>query len=269
MPTIKQRIRKLIAATTGFEIERLSPASYLVAKHSEADAEQAWYSRRVQLQNVLRRYEVDLVIDVGANEGQFAKSMRRFYDGDIVSFEPVSAVFSKLEQAAANDPRWYVQNLALGSQNARQAINISDQTVFSSLLATNEFCATRFGEGSVGTRQEEVSVRRLDEVLDELAPKVKGRRIFLKLDTQGFDLHVFEGLGAKLGAVMALQSEVSLVSIYAGMAHWTQGIARYERDGFGVVAMFPVTRDAGRVIEFDCLMQRARVEPLAASQAQR
>jgi hypothetical protein len=31
----------------------------------------------------------------------------------------------------------------------------------------------------------------------------------------------------------------------------------YEQAGFGIVGMFPVTRDSGRVIGYDCLMVRA------------
>lgn len=132
--------------------------------------------------------------------------------------------------------------------------------MFSSLLVSNDYSAERFGAGSVGKKDETVTVRRLDEVLDELAATVSGRRIFLKLDTQGYDIKVFEGLGNKLKDVVALQSEVSLISIYEGMPHWTEGVALYERAGFGVVGMFPVTRDAGRVIEYDCLLQRQEIE---------
>ncbi len=49
-----------------------------------------------------------------------------------------------------------------------------------------------------------VSVRRLDDVLDELADTVQGRRVFLKIDTQGYDLNVFRGLGSRVNDVVAL-----------------------------------------------------------------
>ncbi len=230
----------------------------MIDKHNRMGA---WFSYRAQLRSIVERFGINVVIDVGANEGQFARSLRSFYEGDILSFEPVTSVFEKLAEAASTDPKWHVHKLALGSQEATQTINISDNTVFSSLLTANEYCAQRFGEGSQGKREERVSVKRLDALLDSLIPHIEDKRILLKMDTQGYDSEVFKGLGSKLEHVHALQSEVSLVSIYEGMPHWTESISAYERAGFGVVGMFPVTRDAGRVIEYDCLLARVNTGP--------
>lgn len=255
MGLLKNTARTLAKTLINRDLEGLGFGSYALINRNEAD--KAWFSYSAQLNAVLKRFDVDLVIDVGANEGQFAQSIRPFYHGNILSFEPVSSVFKRLSQTAASDPKWHLQNMALGSENAQMTIHVSDHSVFSSLLTTTEYCAEHFGATSVGTREETVSVRRLGEVLDEIAGTVKGQRIFLKLDTQGYDIKVFEGLGDKLKNVVAMQSEVSLISIYEGMPHWTEGVNLYERAGFGVVGMFPVNRDAGRVIEFDCLLQRA------------
>jgi hypothetical protein len=93
-------------------------------------------------------------------------------------------------------------------------------------------------------------------VLDELAAEGSFRNIFLKLDTQGFDAEVFKGLGSRLDDVRVLQSEISLIPIYENMPHWTESIALYESAGFGVAGMFPVNWDAGRVVEYDCLLTR-------------
>ena len=97
----------------------------------------------------------------------------------------------------------------------------------------------------------------MDDVLDELAPTVSGQRVFPKLDTQGYDLNVYRGLGARVDDVVALLSEVSLIPIYEGMPHWTESIAEYEASGFGVIGLNPVTHDHGRVLEYDCLLQRS------------
>jgi hypothetical protein len=69
-------------------------------------------------------------------------------------------------------------------------------------------------------------------------------------------MEVFKGLGNKLDEVLVLQSEVSLIPIYDNMPHWTESISLYESAGFGVVGMFPVNWDAGRVVEYDCLLTR-------------
>lgn len=167
-----------------------------------------------------------------------------------------SSHFEKLAKAASSDPNWHVYKLALGSQASTQIINVSDATVFSTLLRTNDYCIQRFGGGAQGKRVEVVSIRRLDELLDKIVPDIENKQIFLKMDTQGYDTEVFKGLGNKLKHVIALQSEVSLISIYEGMPHWTESISIYEKAGFGVVGMFPVTRDSDRIIEYDCLLVR-------------
>jgi FkbM family methyltransferase len=210
----------------------------------------------IQRRQVFKDFTVDLVLDVGANAGQFAHDLRAFYKGDLISFEPVPAAFHHLIKTASRDPRWKVCQFALGSQNSTQTMNVYHRTELSSFLKTNAYCTGRHGDSAAITGQEVVSVRRLDDVLDDVAPDWHGKRIFLKMDTQGYDLEVFKGLGNKLERVVALQSEVSLIPIYENMPHWTDSILFYERAGFGVAGMFPVTFDACRVIEYDCLMVR-------------
>ncbi len=81
-------------------------------------------------------------------------------------------------------------------------------------------------------------------MLESLLPDIGSRRILLKMDTQGYDTEVFKGLGSKLEHVYALQSEVSLISIYEGMPHWTESISLYEKSR--VWSRRDVSRDAGR-----------------------
>lgn len=257
MVTVKKLSKYIIKSLTGFEIERFGAKSFaLIDRNNRIDA---WFSYRNQIRSVIEKFDIDIVIDVGANEGQFSQQLRTFYDGEILSFEPVTSVFEKLAKAASADPKWHAFKLALGSSETTLTINVSDNTVFSSLLKTNDYCMQRFGDRSLGTREEVVSVRRLDMLLDDLIPDIENKRIFLKMDTQGYDMEVFKGLGNKIKHVNVLQSEVSLISIYEGMPHWTESISILEKAGFGVVGMFPVTRDSGRVIEYDCVL--ARQEP--------
>ena len=51
---------------------------------------------------LLASERIDLLLDVGANEGQYALRMRRAgFQGRIVSFEPLSDAFAALERRAA------------------------------------------------------------------------------------------------------------------------------------------------------------------------
>jgi FkbM family methyltransferase len=212
----------------------------------------------VQRRRVFEEYGIDLVLDVGANTGQFVQGLRTFYKGDVISFEPVPAAFDRLAKNAATDSRWKCYNLALGRDNATRKMNVFRETEMSSFLEANEYCARGMGEKVTRTGEGIVSIRRLEDVLDEVVPKFDARRTFLKMDTQGYDVEVFKGLGKKVEHVVALQSEVASIPNYKEMPHWTECMAVYEQAGFFVAGLFPVSWDVCRVIEFDCLMVKAR-----------
>ena len=60
-------------------------------------------------------------------------------------------------------------------------------------------------------------MRRLDGLLDDLLAGIDDPRPYLKLDTQGFDLEAFAGLGERARDLVGMQSEVALLRIYEGM----------------------------------------------------
>ena len=102
-------------------------------------------------------------------------------------------------------------------------------------------------------------MRRLEDLLDEVLHGLPDPRPFLKMDTQGYDVEVFRGLGKRAREFVGLQSEVALMRLYEGMPRMAEALAVYEEAGFEVSGMYPVNREenSGRVLEFDCLMVRA------------
>jgi FkbM family methyltransferase len=206
---------------------------------------------------VLEMYRVDCVLDVGANRGQYARRLRRAgYAGRIVSFEPVPETFARLEAAARDDAGWLTLPYALGREDGTTAMHVVPGTL-SSVLAPTRFGAGRYAQLREPT-QVEVAVRRLDGLLDELLDGLEARRAYLKLDTQGFDLEAFAGLGDRADDLVGMQSEVALLRIYEGMPRLPEALATYEAAGFEVTALYPVSRQSrtARVLEFDCVMVR-------------
>lgn len=202
---------------------------------------------------------VDCVFDVGAHVGEYATSLRRAgYAGDIVSFEPVSGSFRELKERAAPDPRWHVHQTALGDTDEIREINVTATTTFSSLRSPRHDHVAEFAVlGNQVQSRESVVVRRLDTVFDEFFPSEPPQRIFLKLDTQGWDLHVLAGLGSVDAAIVGAQSEMSILPIYDGMPDFRTSLDAFGTAGFEIAAMFAVSRDQfQRLVEFDCVMLR-------------
>lgn len=244
----------------GFDFVGLGPDRLL--KRREADryerakalsAFQLWHD----LSFVLRRLEVNCVLDVGANTGQYALGLRRAgYEGHIVSFEPIRKVFAELRAASEDDPAWSVHNFALGSAEAEATIHIMSNSDLSSLLTPNPYSHERFEQKMRIVGAERVTVRRLDSLLGEVAGHLARPRFFLKMDTQGYDLETFAGLGDQVGRILGLQSEVSALPIYHEMPPLTEALRVYSSHGFEIAGMYPVGWDkpTGRVLEFDCVM---------------
>ncbi len=256
---ISEAACELFAMMTGYEIDRFGWRAIVLVRRTCRQG--AWFSENSVLKTTIDSQRIDLVIDVGANRGQFAKKLRKFYAGEILSFEPLPDVFKLLAESAAGDPKWKVFQLALGSRPGEQQLNVTPVRVFSSLLPPNQYAAERFGNSAQTVHQEKVTVDRLDLVLERTYPDIDRRNILLKLDTQGYDAEVFRGAGRFCHSIRGLQSELSLMPLYDGMPHWTDSIEEYEAVGLQVVSLLPVAHDAGKVIEFDCLMVRAGSPP--------
>jgi len=165
-------------------------------------------------QRLLAEHRVDVVLDVGAARGGYARELRGFgYGGRIVSFEPIAAAYADLTAAAAGDPAWTAVHTALGSTPGTQTINIASNSDSSSLLPMAE--AHRQAAPHVDyVGQEEITVARLDDVAPEHLEA--GSRPFLKIDTQGFERQVLEGAPETLERCVGLQLELSFVPLYDG-----------------------------------------------------
>ena len=248
-------------------LRRLAPGAWLLLDRSDVRRRMRQHQLRMgahlcreHLAWLLRELEVTCVLDVGANRGQFAQRLRRGgYTGRIVSFEPVAHVADELRRAAAGDPEWHVHQLALGEVSGASQIHVaSGPATTSSLLDASDFGRETFPGLATEDHVEEVQVGRLDEVWDDAVAGLTDPRVFLKMDTQGSDLSTLRGAGDRVREIVGLQSEVSVVPIYEGMARLPEQLLEYEAAGFEISGMFPVTMHAPtlRTIEFDMLMVR-------------
>lgn len=206
---------------------------------------------------IFERFEIDTVLDIGANIGQFGIYLRTHlgFKGRIISFEPVPALAEKCRITAGSDGNWEVITCALGKEPGQVCINVMASSVFSSFLAPRSDAALEIDAKNKVVRSEIVEMRRLDDVLP---PDIDLSRTYLKIDTQGFDLAVASGGPNTLARVPALQTELSFLPLYEGMPAYQESIAFFQSRGFAVIELLRVASDKDlRAFEFDCLMVRA------------
>jgi len=213
---------------------------------------------REHLRGLFEAQRVDGAIDVGAHRGKYFRFLREDvgFRGPVLSVEPIAELARALEPRAAADGNWRVVRCALGANAGSARLNVMASSDFSSLLDPSEASTRQFAGLNAVARTEEVPLRTLDELVAAALPAP--RRLYLKLDTQGYDLEVLRGGPRTLERVVALQSEISFIPLYAGMPSWRESIERIEALGFAASGVFAVSRDASlRLVEADCVFVRA------------
>lgn len=208
--------------------------------------------KRPVLIDLLRAHGVDVVLDVGANVGQYARRLRAWgYRGRIVSFEPLPAACQALRRAAARDPRWQVRGHALGDADANATLHVSQASVFSSILPGRpELFAAFHTARQSGT--QEIAVRRLDSIFEEL-PRAEGA-VFLKVDTQGYERQVIAGAAHSLRSIAGVQLEISLTPLYEGEGMLVEMLRMMEEHGYALELIKPVVFEptSHRLLQIDC-----------------
>jgi FkbM family methyltransferase len=210
------------------------------------------------LRALFQRLEINCVLDVGAHFGEYGRRLRALgYKGRIVSFEPVSASYKILSKRAGAESNWIAHNVALGREASSAEIKIPNHSELASFLDRSAYSAGEFGSISAVARTETVKIVTLDSVVQECIRNIDAPRVFLKMDTQGFDLEVMSGASDSLKWVLGMQSEVSIKNIYDAMPDWKTAIGLYESFGYEISGLYPVTRDKNLlVMEFDCLLAK-------------
>ena len=139
-----------------------------------------------------REKNINYILDVGANEGQFVKELRfHGYQGKVLSFEPLLEAHKKLIENSKNDINWKIfRPLALGNKNTTNIINISKNSVSSSILNISEEHIANAPDSRFINKQS-IEEIKLEDIFDEL--KIENNNLFLKIDTQGYEFQVLEG----------------------------------------------------------------------------
>jgi FkbM family methyltransferase len=220
--------------------------------HSESD----W---RQNLVRELALREVDVVLDVGANSGQYSTGLRQSgFSGRIISFEPLSKPFARLAHSAATDPLWDCRQCALGDFDGATSMNVAGNAgASSSILPMLQSHQDVFPQANyVGT--EDVKIHRLDSVAPEVLNPADAA--FLKIDVQGFEKQVIDGADTTINQhCVGMQIELSFVSLYAGDMPAEEAFDLVGSLGFVLAGLAPGFIDIrnGRVLQADGVFFRA------------
>ena len=197
-------IIKPLAKTLGYNVAKINPRFVTYPKDQTNEG---------TLNQILFNKCIDLVLDVGANSGNWAIDLRNWgYNGKIISFEPLDTEFKLLSEKSIKDSNWDTFNLAIGNKNCITQINIANNSVSSSLSKILDTHTTAEPNSKTILR-EDVEVQCLNNFKHKWMDS--SASIFLKLDVQGFEKKVLEGAILILNNIKVIQIEMSFKKLYS------------------------------------------------------
>lgn len=200
----------------------------------------------------LQLSQVGVILDVGANSGQYAAGLRAGgFDGRIVSFEPLSQPFVALKARASTDPLWEVRNCALGDSDGSISINIAGNAGESSSVLPMLKAHQEAYPPANYVGDEHVTVHRLDSIAGDFLQPTD--TVFLKIDVQGFEKQVIAGAHSSIQHCIGMQLELSFLPLYEGGMLIREALDIAYSLGYTLTGLSPCFTDTrnGRTLQAD------------------
>lgn len=204
----------------------------------------------------LRNMNIETILDIGANTGQFAKSMHELFPkARLYSFEPLKDCYDELLVQFKKVPQFQAFNVALGDETGLVEIHRSEYSPSSSLLPMKELHKTCFPY----TKEEiiqKINIVRLDDIADSLNLR---KPMLVKLDVQGYEDKVISGGKSVIGQADIVITELSVEQLYDGQPLFDEIYKTMTSMGFQYRGNYEqlCSPDDGRVLQVDGIFTRA------------
>lgn len=199
-------------------------------------------------------FNIDTVLDIGANKGQFAEKLIKFgYSKKIISFEPMQMAFDILKKKTEKYDNWIVnERVGFGNKVEERILNISINSVSSSILKLNKKHIIQEPTAKF-FKKEKIKLTTLNSLLND--KKFKKKKIFIKIDTQGYEKNIILGASRVLKKIKGVMLEASILPLYRNENNFTKMIQFMKKKGFYVWAIERgfSNKSSGRVLQLDII----------------
>lgn len=169
------------------------------------------------LWNWLRAYgNIRSVIDIGANNGEFAEFMSTYFDAKItIAIEPLPGYDILIQERLKKIQNLYVFNCAVSDQIGITQFRVNPYSPASSLLETTAFSTTEFPQVLDKEHQTlvDIEIKKLDDILKGLELE---ENLLIKIDVQGLEDKVIKGGMEIFKRASFVLIEMSFIEIYLG-----------------------------------------------------
>ncbi|MFN0049479.1 MAG: FkbM family methyltransferase [Cytophagales bacterium] len=162
----------------------------------------------------LKNHNIDSVIDIGANQGQFALKINSAIKPAVIyCFEPTTVAFTSLEKNTRIFNNIKRLQIGIGDSNKKMEININSYSPSSSILALSNYHKNSYPD-FLETTTETIQIATLDSLVADQKVKLTSTTL-LKIDVQGFEKFVLLGAKQSLKVLKMVYLEVSFIEMYA------------------------------------------------------
>ena len=190
------------------------------------------FSREKTIKFLINK-ESPIIFDIGANNGSSLDEFKEWWpQSHVHCFEPQDECLPELRESAdrlSADGTVYINHIAAGNKSNETAkfythdinsgvsgfnkINMNSRDSLDLSKLDKEGSEKKLEYGNTLNHVREVATLRLDDYIADHDPKIHEINL-LKIDTQGFEPEVLEGLGEKLKIVDVVLTELMFYDFY-------------------------------------------------------
>lgn len=205
-----------------------------------------------ELIKILDDIKTDLVLDIGANKGQFAMALYDYgYKNKVMSFEPLSFIYDSLKENSKNNNLWHVYDrCCVGESEKMVNVNISNLVGNSSIL---DIKSTKYNVPESHYIKKENVAQITLATLNENQLINKSKNIFVKMDIQGYEHYVISQLPFINYKINGFYLELSLVNLYENQKDYLFICNQLKEYGYDLVYVEPEYIRSNRMVQFNGL----------------
>ena len=197
------------------------------------------------------------IIDIGANEGQFAKKFLSIVpEAQFYCFEPLIEPFQKLSDNFSKMNNFHLYSFALGDSEGKVKMNKNEYSPSSSMLPMRDEHKNAF-EFARKEFEEFVSLKKMDDILKD--EKLQNPYM-IKIDVQGYELPVIEGGIETIKNADMIILETSFVKLYEGAPLFGDIYKKLTDLGFAYNGSFEqlMRPGDGKILQQDAIFERVK-----------
>ena len=179
--------------------------------------ERNFHQKRIS--KFLQNRSIKTIIDIGAHKGEFAQNALQIKSvNKIIAFEPQKKIFKLLKEKFSNNDKVFLNNFALSEKEEKKIMKINKMTATSTLNheINDDSLYFKFKNFLLYQRksiiaEEEIETTTFDAFFHG---KIFDENTLLKIDTEGYEIHVLKGPEQKIKEVKYILIENQFSNMY-------------------------------------------------------